>query len=177
MFVLRALLLLALLLPAHAAIVDHKDATDTLVVVVRHAEKASDDPRDPILSEAGIARAQALAAALAELHLETVLVTQYKRTQLTAAPAAQAAGVQPEIIEASSEVAESANALAQRIRGTHRGQVVLVVGHSNTVGAIVEALSGAHGFTPSPIADDEYDRLYLLQIPQHGPVRVLQSRY
>ena len=54
---LAAMLLAALLAPFHAQA--RPDAGDaTVVVVVRHAEKAADDPRDPSLSPAGEVRAQ-----------------------------------------------------------------------------------------------------------------------
>jgi len=39
-------------------------SADTMIIVVRHAEKATDDPKDPSLSEQGNARANALAAVL-----------------------------------------------------------------------------------------------------------------
>jgi phosphohistidine phosphatase SixA len=171
MWLVRVCLVLGLSL---GLLVTTANAADTLVVLVRHAEKATDDPRDPGLSPAGLARAQALASAVSGLRLQTVLVTQFQRTQLTAAPAAQAVGVQAVAIAATGEVAPAAAALAHRIRTQHAGQAVLVVGHSNTVGAMVEALGGG---AQAPIAEHEYDRLYLLQIPEQGPVRVLQSRY
>ena len=63
---------------------------DVLVVVVRHAEKSTNDPRDPDLDAAGQARARALAAALAGSRLDAVHATQFKRTRQTAAPAAAA---------------------------------------------------------------------------------------
>lgn len=149
-------------------------AGDSLVVLVRHAEKAGDDPRDPTLSAAGSERAQALARALAGYGLQAVWVSPYRRTALTAAPAAAAAGVQPQVYALSSSIEEDARQLAGRIRADHQGQAVLVVGHSNTVGAIVQALGGG---VQTDIADDEYDRLYLLSIDAEGVVRSVVSRY
>lgn len=49
-------------------------------VIVRHAEKANDDPRDPNLSEAGRARAERLAAALKNQPVRAVYATAYRRT-------------------------------------------------------------------------------------------------
>ena len=75
----RALLALALavMLPMSAHAQD-----STVVVVVRHAEKATDDPRDPSLSEAGLARAEALAAKLAAGSLDAAYSTQFNKEQL-----------------------------------------------------------------------------------------------
>ena len=54
------------------------------IIVVRHAEKV-DESADPLLSAVGTARAEALAKALASLEVKGVYVTQYQRTELTAA--------------------------------------------------------------------------------------------
>ena len=76
---------------------------DTVVVVVRHAEKATDDPKDPSLSEAGQARAQRLADALKGLPLQHAISTQYKRTHDTAAPAARANDIEVHVKPVTEE--------------------------------------------------------------------------
>ena len=148
---------------------------DTVVVVVRHAEKATDDPKDPSLSEAGQARAQRLAEALKGLPLQHAVSTQYKRTHDTAAPAAKANGIEVHAkpIDASNE-ATYARDLAAHIRQDHAGQNLLLVGHSNTVPELVEALTGTK---PAPIADDEFDRVYVVTLPQDGPARFVVLKY
>jgi broad specificity phosphatase PhoE len=55
------------------------------IFVVRHAEKA-DATKDPDLSEAGRARAEALAKALRDAKIAAIYATEFKRTQQTAAP-------------------------------------------------------------------------------------------
>src|SRR3954467_14269916 len=65
-------------------------AQPATVIIVRHAEKASQTDADPVLSDAGIQRAKDLAAALADAHVSTVITTQLQRTRLTAAPAVDA---------------------------------------------------------------------------------------
>ena len=65
----------------------------TTVIVVRHAEKATDDPRDPSLDAAGRLRAQALAAALEDAGVTALYATQYKRTRATVEPLAQRLGL------------------------------------------------------------------------------------
>jgi broad specificity phosphatase PhoE len=148
---------------------------DKIVVVVRHAEKAADDPRDPTLSAEGQARAERLAVALRGLKLGAVYTTQYPRTRLTAAPAAKACGVEVTVREANAaNNATYARDLANEIRQGPPGQAVLVVGHSNTVPELVQVLTGA---TPEPMADTEFDRIYVVSLPADGPARVVVLRY
>ena len=163
----RLLLMLVLLCAALPAL-----GADTVVIVVRHAEKAADDPRDPTLSEAGHARAQALAKALAGAPLAAVYATGYRRTQQTAQPSAEKHGVAVQTLAAGSE-ADGA-ALRERIRKEHAGRTVLVVGHSNTVPAIVAALSGK---AAAAMAEDEFDRFSVVVLPEQGEPRLLVSRY
>jgi broad specificity phosphatase PhoE len=144
-------------------------------VVVRHAEKATDDPKDPSLSDAGQARAERLAVALKGLPLHHAVSTQYRRTQATAAPAAKANGIEVHAkpIDASNS-ATYAKDLAAHIRQDHAGQNLLLVGHSNTVPELVEALTGTKA---EPMADDEFDRVYVITLPADGPPRFVVLRY
>jgi len=150
------------------------------VVVVRHAEKANDDPSDPSdpsdpgLTEAGLQRASRLAAAISGMRPAAIYVSQFRRTQQTAEPSARAAGLSAQVIKGGSELGTDARRLADLIRSKNQGQSVLVVGHSNTVNAIVAALGGG---AQDRIADDEFDRVYLVAVPAQGAVRVLVSRY
>ena len=172
--VLAAMLLAALLAPLPAqALPDAGDAT--VVVVVRHAEKAADDPRDPSLSPAGEARAQALAATLAGAGLDAAYSTQYRRTRLTATPAAEAAGLEMQVRPVDAANAASYDAgLAREIRALPPGSTVLVVGHSNTVPGLVRAL-GAPPAAPMP--ESEFDRYTVVVVPPGGEPRVLVARY
>lgn len=146
-----------------------------LVVVVRHAEKAQDDPRDPGLSDAGLARAAALAGRLRELSLAAAYATPFRRTQLTAQPSASAQGLEVEVREfVSRDPDEDAQALRETLLREHRGEAVLVVGHSNTVPAIVEALSGQEA---EPMPETEYDRLSLIRIEADGRAELRVERY
>ena len=149
-------------------------AADTVVIVVRHAEKASDDPRDPSLSEAGLARAQALADHLALAGLDAAYTTQFRRTRQTAAPAARAAGIEVQVrpVDAGNAARYGSDLLAE-IRALPAGSTVLVVGHSNTVPGLVEAFSGQR--VPD-MPETEYDRYTVLVLGEDG-ARVLSSRY
>ena len=62
---------------------------------------------------------------------------------------------------------------AKEIHATYAGRTVLVVGHSNTVPAIVAALSGR---TIDPIPDDRYGDVYVVVMPKTGAPRLMQMR-
>lgn len=150
-------------------------SNDTTIIVVRHAEKAQDDPKDPTLSAAGNARAQALVKVLADHPLSAGYATQYRRTQLTAEPALRAHDLNVQVRPVSADNAETyGEDLARLIRGKHRGQTVLVVGHSNTVPGIVSALSGV---AITPIEESEFDRIYVITLPHRGKPELLALRY
>jgi broad specificity phosphatase PhoE len=146
-----------------------------VVVVVRHAEKDDDDKRDPSLAGAGEARAQALAATLAGAGLDLAVATQYRRTRQTAEPAASAAGIPVTLRPIDgSNAATYADALAAELRALPPGSTALVVGHSNTVPGIVQALSGQPA---APMPETEYDRYTVVLLDADGAARVITSRY
>jgi broad specificity phosphatase PhoE len=131
-----------------------------LVFVVRHAERADTGTQkqtDPPLSAAGEARAQKLASMLAETGVKDIFVTELKRTQDTAKPLTMKTGLAVEQVAATD-----AALLIAKIK-SHPNDVVLVVGHSNTLPAILKALAGVD----VAIADNEYDNLFVV-VPATG---------
>src|SRR6266542_5648998 len=72
-----------------------------IVFVVRHAEKAVTGGENPDLSVAGQKRAEALARILKDSQITTVFVTEFKRTQETAAPTAKEARLNPIVVPAN----------------------------------------------------------------------------
>ena len=131
-----------------------------LVFIVRHAERADEvmrDEADPPLSAAGQARAEKLSTMLADAGIKSIYVTAYRRTQQTAAPLAAKLHLKPE------QTPAAATALASRLKSEHANDVVLIVVHSNTIGAIVKALGGPD----VKLGDDEYDNLFVL-VPATG---------
>ncbi|QKK02966.1 MAG: histidine phosphatase family protein [Pseudomonadota bacterium] len=150
-------------------------AQSTTVFVVRHAEKTAEPADDPELSSAGHARAEALAGALADAGIDAIISTQYRRTRDTVAPLARRIGKPVEVIEwQRGDVATQAESLAHRIGRQHAGQQVLVAGHSNTVPAIVAALSG-HSIRP--ISEQTYGQLFIVQLDGHSPGRLIRARF
>jgi len=71
-----------------------------VIFIVRHAEKASSGGNDPDLSPQGQKRADAVAHILKDSQITSVFVTEFKRTQQTAAPTAKAVQVTPTVVPA-----------------------------------------------------------------------------
>ena len=140
---------LALILSIPLLLVTGADAAP-VVFIVRHAEKASTGGKDPDLSLQGQKRADALAHILKDSQITSVFVTEFKRTQETAAPTARAAGVSPTAVPAND-----IGALAEKLR-TLNGNA-LVVGHGNTIPDLLKALGIA---TPVSIPEDNYGEIF-----------------
>jgi broad specificity phosphatase PhoE len=147
----------------------------TTIVVVRHAEKNTDDPRDPSLSAAGQERARDLSVALKDAGITDIYTTQYKRTRQTAEPLAQQSRISiTERPITSANSATYATDLAREILTRSAGKNVLIVGHSNTVPDIVRALSGS--VVPA-ITDAEYDHIFIVVITPLHPAQLTQVRF
>ncbi len=153
--------------------VEAADAPPAAVILVRHAEKAAEPSGDQALSQAGRARAAALADALRDSGVTAIVTSQFARTQETARPLAAALSVKPEIVPvASADVPAHVAAVVAAVR-RHPGEIVLVVGHSNTLPAIAAALSG----TKQPdICESQYASLFIL-VPAGATMRIVRSRY
>ncbi len=144
--------------------------SDSVVYVLRHAERAdaAEPEPDPHLSVAGTARAAQLADLLAADPITAVLSSDYHRTRETSEPLAARLGLEVEIYDprALSELAADL--------GRRAGRTV-VVGHSNTTPQLVELLGGDPG---EPIDDaTEFDRLYVVIRGADGGVTTLHLRY
>ena len=135
--------------------------TTTIVILVRHAERAGDMGNDPALSPAGEARSAALATALGDTRLDGIVATQYRRTQLTAAPVARARGLTPDTVATTGGTQAHVQAVAEHVRARYAGKTVLVVGHSNTIPAIVTALGGPR---MADMNDNEFSTMFVLAL-------------
>lgn len=141
------------------------------IFLVRHAERAdggamaATKTTDPSLSDKGRQRAAALAVILRDAQIRTIFVTEYKRTQETAAPLAHSLGIVPTIIAANDTPA-----LVARLKPLAGN--ALVVGHSNTLPEVISGL-GIGGAVA--IADDQYDDLF--QVTSGTPRQLIRLRF
>lgn len=146
----------------------------TTVIFVRHAEKAAVPADDPGLSAAGQRRAEELARQLVDADvvagIDAVYSTPYRRTVDTAKPVADALN-----LPVLSYDASDTEAIIESIVREYKGKIVLVVGHSNTVPEMIGNM-GASKNVP-PIAEDEYDNIYVVSIPWFGKTKTIRLRY
>lgn len=149
-----------LLLAAAVSLLTATSAMAQTVYLVRHAEKA-DASADPVLSEAGQARAATLAAAMTDVHPGHIFTSPLQRTRLTAEPTAAYHSVTIESVGFDGGAAAHVAAIAERVRALPDDAVVLIVGHSNTVPLIARALGYAEA---ADMPECEYDRMTMLHL-------------
>lgn len=150
---MKSLIAAALLLAATSALAD---SPMTTVILVRHAERVDADG-DVDLVDAGRARAAELASMLADVKVDRVFVTQYKRTVQTAQPVLDAKKLTPTPIPTGDAYAKTlAAAIAE-----HPGETVLVVGHNTTTVDAMNALGAKYDAT---IEHKDYDNLFIVTI-------------
>lgn len=146
----------------------------TVVIVVRHADKDTIPKADPHLTAAGTARANALAAALADAGVQAIITTELLRSRETARPLAEAQRLTTTTVPHGSDIAQHAQAVAAAVRKL-RGKTVLVVGHGETVGPIIQALGGP---AIPEVCAYEYSNLYTLVLDENDKaVRMIHSSY
>ena len=101
-----------------------------------------------------------------------MVTTELRRTRLTAEPLLRRLGVEPEAVPTGGGDAH-VQAVAAAVR-RHAGRTVLVVGHSNTVHAIVGALGGPR---LDELCDHEYGNLFVLVLREGERPSLLRTRY
>ena len=146
----------------------------TTIIFVRHAEKAAEPADDPGLSAAGQRRVAELTRQLVDADvvagIDAIYATDYNRTQETARPIADALDLPINTYDARDTETVLATILKE-----HKGKIILVVGHSNTVPELIANL-GASKKVP-PIHESEYDNIYIISIPWFGKTKTIRLRF
>lgn len=128
-----------------------------VIYVIRHAEK-EEDHVDPGLTRDGYRRADGLAQLLRHAEIEAIYSTFYRRNVGTALPLARVSATPIEFYQASEYAPLVENLLRER-------RNALVVGHSNTVADIVNALGGE----AQPLNEEtDYGDVFQLVIDTRG---------
>ena len=144
-----------------------------IVIALRHADRTAADA----LSAAGKRRAKLLARTLGEAGVSVAFRSQFKRAADTLAPLQQKLpGLQiKEIKFADADQADDyAKRVAAAVRALPADAVVAVIGHSNTVGPVIAQLGGGQ---IAPIAETEFDKMFVLFVAPDRPASLLKLRY
>ena len=146
----------------------------TTMIFVRHAERAGPSADDPGLTLAGRRRATELARQLVDADVvagvDAIYSTPFRRTRETAQPVADALDLPVNIYDPSDN-----EAVLDTILRNHKGKIILVVGHSNTLPTLLADL-GASKKVPA-IAETEYDNIYIISIPWFGKTKTIRLRF
>jgi broad specificity phosphatase PhoE len=168
--VLIATASIALATSAHAS---------TSFVLVRHTEKLpAENGTAQTLSDAGKQRAQDLARLLHDVPLTAVYASTdptpegsiaYITTWDTARPAAQ-----DHSLNIQGYAAKDIDTLLNHAWKYHRNETVLIVGHSNTIPEMIEALGVR---TPVNLTTDDYDDIFIVTVDDQGDATLLHLHY
>lgn len=173
---LAPLLLAAAVAPWQPAAAQQGTRQPTVIILVRHAEKDRSNPSDanPDLTAAGHQRARDLERVIRRRHVNAIITTHLKRAVLTAQPSADSFHITPEVYHPTSDGKTTGIAMAEMVRARHMGQTVLVVGHSNTISATIEALGGPK---LNEICDSSSSNLFMLVLYPNRAPRLTHTHY
>jgi phosphohistidine phosphatase SixA len=146
-----------------------------IVFALRHADRTSDGDD---LSAAGRQRAELLARMLAETGVSVAYRSDTVRAARTLEPLKQKLGAALTVEEVGfagqNAAASHITKIVERIQALPPSTVVALVGHSDTVGPILERL----GSEPvSEIKHTEFDKLFVLFVGNAGSPTLLKLRY
>ena len=145
----------------------------TTIIFFRHAEQTSHDEVDPPLSEAGQRRVAELTRQLVDADvvagIDAIYSTPYIRSLETARPLADQLD-----LPINSYAADDTEEILDTILKNHKGKIILVIGHSNTIPVLIANL-GASKKVPA-IAQYEFDNIYIISIPWFGKTKTIRFR-
>ncbi len=146
----------------------------TTIIFVRHAEKAAMPASDPGLSAAGTRRVAELTRQLVDADvvagIDAIYATPFRRSQETVRPVADQLD-----LPINTYDADDTEQVLETILKNHKGKIILVVGHSNTLPLLIANL-GASKKVP-PIDENEYDNIYIVSIPWFGKTKTIRLRF
>ena len=169
--------LLSLLVPTLWLVLSVAAEAQQAIFLVRHGETVAPMGTDlRPLSEAGHRRAALLATLLKEAGISTIFTSDLERTVKTAEPLAQSLRIEPQALEQLNTRFKQSDleALVARLRRVHSQDNVLVVGHSNSVPALLKALGHP---VEIKISEADFGNLFVLMPKSEGPPTLLRLRY
>ena len=140
--------------------VNSPPGTETTVILLRHADRA---PFATDLNEKGIARAEALPAAVADLDIDVIYSPDKKRNLDTVKPLIAQRGIKLRVIEISN--------VAERLIMENPGKTVMWVGNTDNLQSIYGQLGGKDR------QPDKYGEIAIMQIYEDGPPKIMKRTF
>lgn len=167
--IIKLVLFVSLLLPV-SIFAQSSDGDITTIILVRHAEKV-DNSSDPDLSEAGYERAEKLSQMFERVQFDAVYSTDFIRTQETASPIAEMNS-----IEIQPYNHQNPSLQVEKWVEMHRGEKILVSGHSNSTPTFANAILGDNHFEGS-FDESDYGNILIITIAGDNNTKLLHLRY
>ncbi len=142
----------------------------TTIYLLRHAEKVSDQPEDPVLNMVGERRSTQLADLLIDVDIDAIYSTEYNRTKATVQPIADMKDKMITLYTPDKE-----EKFLKHVFKNHGGKTVLIVGHSNTIPPLVNHLIGEKKY--ENLKEDEYDKIFIVEALKLGKGKANILRY
>ena len=146
----------------------------TTIIFVRHAEKDLSVKDDPELTEDGQRRAFELTRQMKDADvvagIDAIYSTPFRRNLATVEPLSELLELPINLYNKNEY-----ESVLETILDKHKGKIILVVGHSDTLANLMAEL-GASKSVPV-IADNEYDNIYIVSIPWFGKTKTIRLRY
>jgi 2,3-bisphosphoglycerate-dependent phosphoglycerate mutase len=138
--------------------------------IVRHAEQEGNNMDDPPLTEAGKQRAARLAEVMSGVPVSLSTSTNYLRTTETA---------NPFVFKNKGDISvydpDNMTDHFEEILKTRKGKNVFVIGHSNSIPALLNLFSGKEVYKDIP--ETEYNNMYIAVVKSMGDVKVTPVIY
>jgi 2,3-bisphosphoglycerate-dependent phosphoglycerate mutase len=144
----------------------------TTLILIRHGERnnpaSGDPPGGPSLNGDGKARAKLLVHVLGQTGIKAIYTSNFIRTQEMAKPLTAL------LAPITSVKLDDPVQIKKHILLNHAGKTILVIGHSNTVPALINLFTGGH--LPD-IDDPEFDNMFVLTSLNSGKAFVTRLKY
>jgi len=138
-----------------------------MIMVLRHADRLP-DPQDG-LTEAGHERARLLARMLSKSGVTRAYCTKFTRARQTLEPLKAMLG-EALTVKPGNDTDET----VQEVKSLPGDATIIIVGHSDTVPTIVEALGGG---AIAAISPDEFDNLFILSRTSISAAGMLKLKF
>ncbi len=166
----RMVFAMLILLSIAPTIAEAYQTEPTILLFVRHAERAEDGTRNPPISKEGNERALNLYKAVSGYNISAIYSTPYKRTMMTAQPTAEALG-----LKIQEYGLQGVDAFLKKVIAENKGKTVLIVGHSNTTPSLTNMVLGDERF--EQLDETEYGDLFVVITTELGKGAVVLNKF